>query len=486
MWKKCLNFLERNNKAILIIILILNFTLRLIIYFTTKLFYFSDFTASFDAIELIHSGKTVPFYSGGYSYLNSYFAYFFKYTLGNLDYYFIVNSFFGTIATFIVYRIVIALKLSRVKGLIAAIVLSVYTEFMVFSSVLYTPILMVTILGLVILFSIRFAEKERFSIKYLICITVLVVISLFLKRELLYIWGLYLVFAFMQLINRNKQLAKRFLILSIVLFFSITTISTKIILNGNEALKRNSFLMFAHTWYGGDGGKAQITYPEKQKLYDKKFKDYCEKRGIHSPDSNDMYNFQDMELREFILNHPFSWIRLQFHKFFWEYGVLPESTSFRILMTGLLKGNTILVATVLLLPVMTIITLLILTFNLKRSIKKLKMEPPHLLMAIFLVYYLTATVFYYPYSERYRIPVMVCFWIPLLVDNLIDFRLKALVNNKKEMIIKALIFLIFAVNWSYEAYIIGIKNRGRYNKTLYEIQDKNVSESFYASPTLFQ
>jgi hypothetical protein len=450
------------------------------------LFYFSDYKAYFDAIESIHIGKRIPLYSGGFSYLNSYFGYFFKYILGNIDYYFLINSLFGTIATFIVYRIIIALKISKVKGLIAAFVLSLYTDFMVFSSVLYTPIIMVTILGLVIMFSIRFAEKELFSIKYFTYIIILVVISLFLKRELIYIWGLYLVFAFMQILNKNKQLAIRFLILSIALFFFITTISTQIILNGNEALKRNSFLMFAHTWYGGDGGKVQITYPEKQKLYDKKFKDYCEKRGIHSPDSNDMYNFQDLELRESILNHPFSWIRLQFHKFFWEYGVLPESTSFRILMTGLLKGSTILIATVLLLPVMTIITLLILTFNLKRSIKKLKMEPPHLLMAIFLVYYLIATVFYYPYSERYRIPVMVCFWIPLLVDNLVDFRLKALVNNKKEMIIKALIFLIFAVNWSYEAYIIGIKNRGRYNKTLYEIQDKNVSESFYTSPTLFQ
>ena len=81
---------------------------------------------------------------------------------------------------------------------------------------------------------------------------------------------------------------------------------------------------------------------------------------------------------------------------------------------------------------------------------------------------------------------MVCFWIPLLVDNLVDFRLRTLLNNKKEMIIKSLIFIVFLLNWSYEAYIIGVKNRGRYNNTLYEIQDNHVNETFNTSPTLFQ
>jgi len=474
MMERILNYLKRNYKAILLLILVLNFTIRLIIYFTATLFYFSDFRAYFDAIESIKSGNKVPLYIGEFSYLNSYLAYFFKYIIGNIDYYFIVNSLFGTIATYVVYRIMIALNLSREKGIIAALILSIYTEFMVFGSVLYTPIIMATILGLVILFSIRFIRKEHFSLKYFLLIIALISVSLLLKRELIYTWALYLAFAVIQILSKNRKLGRRFIILSVVLFLSTFTISQKVILKDNDYLKNRSFLIFeGHTWYGGDGGKAQITYPEKQELFDRKFKDYCLKRGIQTPDSKDILDFKNLEVKEFVAKHPFSWIRLQGHKFFWEYGILPESTSFRILMTGLLNGKTILAALVLVVPVVVIITSLIMTLDLKGSIKKVKKEPTCQLMTILLVYYIIATVFYYSYSERYRIPVMVCFWIPLLAHSISEFRLRLLLKNKKELIIKTLVFLVFAVNWSYEAYVIGIKNRVRYDKTIYEIQEIN-------------
>jgi len=465
MNSKLITYIKKNSNLILAGLLILNLVLRLVIFYSTKLFYFSDFVAYFDAIELIHKGEEVSLYIGEFSYLNSYIAYFFKYQMGSIDYYFIFNSLIGTLATFVIYKIVISLNENKIIGLIAVIILTVYTEFMVFSSILYTPVLMVFILAMVILITIKYIEKQR--ITYFFMLVLLISISLLLKRVLIYAWGIYFIFAILQMFKKNKQLAIHFFALSVVLLISSSIISTNIILKGNDYLNERSFLLFAgHTWYGGDGGKAAIIYPEKQALFDKKLKAYCNKNNIDIPNLIDITRFQNQEVKEFIVNHPISWVRLQFHKFFWEYGVLPESKSFKVLMTGLTNKNTILTALLLVIPIVVIVTLFIFTFNLKKAIRQLLNEPIHLIMALFLAYYLIATVFYYAYAERYRIPVMACFWIPLLARNLYSFRIMKFFKNKKELIIKLLILFLFIGNWTYEAYIIGVKNIERYNKTL--------------------
>ncbi|MFC2128725.1 hypothetical protein ACFLRR_02495 [Bacteroidota bacterium] len=277
----------------------------------------------------------------------------------------------------------------------------------------------------------------------------------------------------------NYKLALRLVILAVILFGTITIIERKVIYKSDPDAIKQSFIRFSgHTWYGGDGGKATIIYPEKKELYDKNFKEYCEKNYITNPTYKDEIKFQDSYVKNFIVNNPFSWIHLQYHKFFWEYGVLPEANSFKILMTGLTNKHTILTAIIIVFPVLLYILLFIISFNTKLLIYAIKKRPEIQFLGILFLYYIIATVFYFTYSERYRIPVMVCFWIPLLAINISKFRFKQLFQNKNELGIKILTILLFVGNWSYEAYIITIKHKDRYSKTIEATKKFEKSKAF--------
>lgn len=463
------------GSALLLFVLLTNFILRLIIFYNTTLFYYSDWRAYLDGIENIKKGIYPPLQFGEFTFLNSYIGYFFKYILGNIDFYFIFNCLMGTVATFIVYQIMRNLGASKKAGVVAVILLTLYPEFMVFSSIFYTVIIMVLILLIVILFSIKLIKETNtyYSILYIFLITVVTAISLFFKRELIYFWVIPLMTSLF-ILRKDYRLALILIILSLLLYFSILTISRKIILKDNALLTNRSFLLFeAHTWFGGDGGKAQIIYPEKKLEYQREFEKYCQINNIVNPSKLDEAEFKNAYVKKFVINHPLSWISLQAHKFFWEYGVLPESHSFRILMTGLTKKHTILTAVILVLPIIINITFLIFTFNFKALCYEAKYRVEFKFLFLLFFYYIIATVFYYCYSERYRIPVMVSFVIPLLAYNLTEFKIMNLIRNKKELFIKIFIFLIFLSNWSYEAYVITYKNQSRYFKTLDEVIQYN-------------
>ena len=234
------------------------------------------------------------------------------------------------------------------------------------------------------------------------------------------------------------------ILLAVVLLGATKTIEYTLIYTTDSSKTKKQFIFFpGHTWYGGDGGKVTITYQEQQKLYNKNFNSFCENNNIDDPTRNDELKFQNEHVKDFILNHPFSWMQLQWHKFFWEYGILPEANSFKVLMTGLTNRHTIITAIIVVLPILLYIFLFIISFDAKRLIYAIKKRPEIQFIGILFLYYIIATVFYYAYSERYRIPVMVCFWIPLLAVNITTFRFKPLIQHKKELIIKILIILLF-------------------------------------------
>ena len=467
MSNKFFNYNEKKGNTLLIFLLLINFALRLIIYYNTTLFYTGDWGAYLDRMEQINKGIYPPLQEGFATNLNSYIGYFFKYILGNIDFYYIFSCLMGTLATFLVYKVMRSLGVSKKAGIFAVIMLTLYTEFMVFSSIFYTVIIMVLILLLVIFLSIKLMKETKLfsSLIYIFLIVILVTLSLLFKRELIYFWGIPLIISLF-ILRKNARLALKLIFLSAFLFFS-TLITKKIILKDNITLANQPFLFFeAHTWFGGDGGKSEIIYPEKKQEYQREYDKYCKINNIVNPTRLDEIEFRNVYLKNFILKHPLSWINLQLHKFFWEYGILPEANSFKILMTGLTHKLTILTAAIVVFPIVLIITLLILSFNFSAlcSVAKVRIEIKFLLLLF--LYYIIATVFYFCYSERYRIPVMVSFIIPLLAVYLSEFKIRNLIRNKKELFIKLFVLLIFIANWSYEAYVITYKNRSRYIKTL--------------------
>ena len=465
--------IEKHSNIVLLGLLIINFIIRLIIFFNTNLFRFNDWGSYLDAIERINAGEKVQLSTGMTTYLNSHIGYFFKYILGNFDLYFIFNCLIGTLTIFIIYKIMRHLKASKVSSLLAVVMLSFYTEFMCFSSIFYTPIIMVFLLSLTILFTLKFINNKKYSLLYPVILVFIISLSLFFKVELKYVYGVYFILGII-CIKNNFKLALKLLLLSIIILGTIKIIEKNTILTNHPSRGISSFIVFkAHTWFGGDGGKMKIVYPEQQERYDNRFKEFCSENNIINPTRKDEKMFQDAYVKNFVINHPFSWIHLQFHKFFWEYGVLPEANSFKILMTGLTKKHTILTAVIIVFPVILFIILFIISFDIRRLVCAMKRRPEIQFLCILFLYYIVATVFYFAYSERYRIPVMVCFWIPLLAFNLTNFKFKLFFQGKKELIVKILILSLFIGNWSYEAYVIGIKHKDRYFKTIEAVEKYN-------------
>ncbi|HCI55271.1 MAG TPA: hypothetical protein PK910_08305, partial [Bacteroidales bacterium] len=113
----------------LLLILFLNFIIRLIVFNNTTLFNFSDYGAYLNAVDRIGNGQQVKLRGGNFLFAISYIGYFAKYILGNLNYFFWFNCLLGTITTFIVSFLIIKITGKPAAGLITAILLTFYTEF---------------------------------------------------------------------------------------------------------------------------------------------------------------------------------------------------------------------------------------------------------------------------------------------------------------------------------------------------------------------
>ena len=127
---KLTNYIGKYNRTILISILLINFSIRLLIYFNTTLFYFGDYQAYLNGIDLIKENGSIPLIQGNFVHFNSYIGYFFKHVLGNLDWYFIFNSLLGTATSFFVYLIAIKLSKNLLAGLLTVFIHTLYLEFL--------------------------------------------------------------------------------------------------------------------------------------------------------------------------------------------------------------------------------------------------------------------------------------------------------------------------------------------------------------------
>jgi len=464
------------SEHILILLLILNFAFRLIIYFNTTLFYFSDYKAYLDGIERIHETGSIPLIIGNFYYLNSYIGYFFKYILGSIDYYFIFNALLATLTSLIVYLIVVRLTNNKKIGLITILLHTFYTEFITWSSIFYTPIIMMFLLSVIIYLILFYLDSHKNILSIIIAFSIIIIINFtyYFKGEMHYFWVLFLFFGFVNL--KRKKIFLKFLLLGIILFGSTKILKSYHILPYKEGnVMANDFRFFGHTLYGGDGGDGSFVYKENEDRYNREFKAYCERNKIDDPSRTDRNNFQSEEIKKFVTQHPFQWVKLQFYKFFRFFGVVPEGSSFKILITGLFNSKIYLTAIFLVLPFSLMLLTIILFSDYKVIIRGLK-NPKYQMLFLFVGYYIAGSVFYGQYQERYRMPVMVCFIIPFTAYSLIKRKWELFKKNKRIIMIKSAIILVILIIWFSQAYHALVIRKDRYigtaHKTIEEFQSE--------------
>jgi hypothetical protein len=449
------------------LILLVNFIIRLLIFNNTNLFSFSDYQSYFGAIDFINDKGHINLLGGNSLFAISYLGYFSKYILGNLDYFFWFNCILGTLTTFLVSYLAIKVTGKPFAGLTTAMILTVYTEFMIFSSVFYTPVIMLFLLSLFILLIFYYFQSDTSftGILYLVFILAVYLVTYLFKPELVFLPFFIAVLVFITI--RQRKIVRKSLFLTIIFFTGILLVKLSGIYTktDNEAIA-NDFVFFGHTDYGGDGGEGAFIYPENRARYDEAWQDYRIRNNLNEPTIGDRNRFQILEIKRFIFQHPFKWTELQFTKFFRTFGVVPESTSFKILYTGLLKGNLWLTSIIVVAPVALIILLFIIFFNFPalRQLYNASTQQPAtsnqqpnsnksgflFIYLILFIYYILATIFFGQYQERYRLPVMVVFIIPMLGYFIAAFDHKNFLN-KGSLIIKGLVIVLFLIVWIFQA-----------------------------------
>jgi sensor c-di-GMP phosphodiesterase-like protein len=149
-----------------------------------------------------------------------------------------------------------------------------------------------------------------------------------------------------------------------------------------------------------------------------------------------------------------------------------------VLYTGLFKGNLWLTSIIVVAPVALIILLFISFFNIS-ALKKLIISQnkrlkdsinKHFLYVYFLLffYYIIATVFFGQYSERYRLPVMVVFIIPLLGYFIASFDRKQFFN-RVALGCKCFVVVLFLTIWVFQARK-AISNKQRLNNAIESVK----------------
>ena len=509
-------YIKSNPDKIVFILIIVNFLIRILIYSSAKIFYFSDFGTYLKEIENIGSNGNYYFLKDNYLLGISYLGAFAKNILGNLDYFFVLNCFLASITGLIIYRILIILTSMPKAGIIALAISTFYTEYMVFSTVFYSQVIMIFLLSLFILLLFQFLNEGILIRQVVLAVGLILVflLSFFFKLEFKYI-PCFLLFGALIPFRLNKIYSMRLAILSFILIISFFIFNkSQIVSSPPGSIVSNAFVFFGHTDYGGDGGEGSFVYPGNRTRYEAAFIEYCKVNNIFKPEQSDYNSFHQKEIIDYITQNPIKWVNLQFTKFFRTFGVVPETTSFKVLYTGLLNGNVWLTSIVVVAPVALIILLFILFFNHSAIVLLIKgstaqrlngtmaLQPDDIttqefagsqlpitdhrspitdyhdsnktgflyIYLLLFVYFIIATIFFGQYQERYRLPLMVIFIIPALGFFIASFN-KDQFLKKSSLIIKGAVIVLFLTIWTFQAKK-AIANQQRFQNAIESVQNK--------------
>lgn len=447
-------FIVSFNKRPLVYVLIVtmvNFILRLVVYYNTVLFRFGDFGTYLKGVDRLLAGKQQDILDGNFLFGISYLGFFFEKCFGSIDAFFVFNSLIGALTTITIFFLVYNVTKNALAGFISVVLLTIYTEYMVFSSVFYSTVMMCFVVSLIIFYLYKYLKEEKFLNMFFIAagIIILFISTFFFRPELKYLpWLLILFSAIMSV--KHKSTAVRTGIMAIIMVVAYICVNNfGVITKKDGHMLANDFVFFGHTDYGGDGGEGAFIYDENRERYEKALFEYRKDNEFIENDRVSINKFQRDEIIRFVTQNPFGWIKIQFIKFFRTFGVVPEGASFKILCSGLLKNKIWLTSFIIVMPVVLFVVMFIFLYDgdaIKRLYSNRTEILPFLILFVLLFgYYLVASIFYGHYQERYRIPILVLFVIPAISYFLANLKTKEFI--KKSIYIKGTILAIFIVVW---------------------------------------
>jgi hypothetical protein len=496
---------EFNSLIVVSVLFLVNCLIRIFIWSQTVLFSFSDYKIYLTGVDKLIAGDQLYILSGNFLFGISFLGYFAVTLFGSLDFFFVLNCIVASLTGVLLYFLIVKLTGNKLAGIITFVLLTLYTEYMVFSSVFYSPEIMLFFLSLflLLLYFYLTVDKVLFLVSSAFGILLIFLITFFFKPELQYLPWFIIVFSFF-FIRKNKQFSYRLSGLAVGMLFAFLIFNKfNIVSHSKGNVISNSFVFFGHTDYGGDGGEGAFIYPENKLRYETALAEYCKTNNITDPSLEDVNAFQRREMFNFITQHPFKWVKLQFTKFFRTFGIVPEGTSFKVLYTGLLKGHLWLTSVVVVTPVALIILMFILLFN-YQAIKQLfnnssgpraqgsgnsvscalrtgpstshASRPSYekrgflYVYLLLFVYYVIATIFFGQYQERYRLPLMVVFIIPSVGFFIASFD-KEQFFKKSTLLIKGAVIVLFLTIWTFQARK-AIGNKQRFENAIESVQHK--------------
>ncbi len=464
-----------NKKQILYlaVIFVFAFILRLLIFFNTTIFAFSDFAIYYSGAFRIINGEEIGVFSYKAPLFISFAGAWFIRNFGSIDFWFYTNILLSSLSLLLAWAII--KKITGHSGIanLSVLIIALYPTFVVQPSVYYTQVVMIFIESAIILI-LLLAYKTPSNILaavYLLSASALVVLTMFFKWELLYFnffIGISSVYFFLL---KNKRQA----VIS-VLFCLLSLASLRATIYFYEPIQTylehgsNKFFFYGQTLYGGGEGVMLENY---RGIYDKGLEEFKMLHKNEYKDEIELTNaYNDMIVKDFIVNHPDQWAGLQVKKFFRTLGVKPEGVCFRLLVSGKMPVGKFFAGAVLSLPFVFLFLCCIFLFNWS-IVKKLFKSAEGLFIITVFVYFLIATIFYAHYQIRYRMPLEFFFIIPAASTFIISAVSKGSTINgaiKKHLKWKIIVFIIFLCAWAYETYDIFYLNKDRYIKNAEEYE----------------
>jgi len=443
-----------DSKYSLIILLILNFIIRLLVYFNTT--QFSKIQGSvLSGLETLNNGRLQAVFSGGAYYTLSYVAYFFEHYLGSLHWFFVFQCLLSAITSWLVYLIIYKISNNKLSAITGLILVTFYLDFIIISSIAYNQVLEIFFTAVSILIIQNLLKVRPLTTYILLSMLLLftIYISLLFRGTLVYLHYILLIASIIFFLkkNLNNKTAIRLIITFLVFYFAFNNFSLLQFLPKSNEKASNGFIFMGHTLYGGNGGEGTFIYEKNRLKYKKELALYLKEKKIKAPTMADTNNFQSREIVRFIKNEPLNWFSLQLKKVLYTYGIVPIRDNITILMTGHIKFGLLLTLFWSQVTFILPLIMLLLFFNLKRF-RELLSDEFGLVMILITIYLIAATSLYGHYQERYRIVVMVTALIPLSVLFIDLNYFKKIFKDKRILIYKIIALVLLLTVWGYQAY----------------------------------
>lgn len=458
---------EKRHRLALALLLIFNLAIKLLVVCNTTQFQVSEAGSTYNFLREIENGKKPALYEGNYRTILAYIGHFFKSKTGTLHAFFWFQALLATFSVYLLFLICFRLTNEKHLALYGVILATILMDYHLLTPVFYPQlsdiffVLLVTYLALLLIDGQGIMSKAA-----LLLVPVLMYVSVFFRSTLQYFYMLLILVALFLLIRRRTAASIRLGIAS-----ALTLLLFTLFPHGNFANKTaptlNDFRFFGHTLYGGDGGEGAFIYPRNEERYKQRLKEFMTVRQYKTLTVQIRNEFQEREIRKFIVRTPLKWLYLQVRKVAFTFGIVPIRDSLEILATGKLTMKWYFGAFIIQMPyamiLITFIALIVLFFRIP-DLANARI----LLIFLVLFYLIAATCFYGHYQERYRHIVILVGMIPLMsvcIGRLFNRHDKAASSFLRKAFL-ILIFIVLCLHWGYQAYSVLEVHRDRYVKAL--------------------